>query len=284
VRTGQVLMTTGPFVEIGVRTPAMPPGEFAGMGQEIAAATPEVSLKIKVQCPNWITLDQVQIWVNGECDPTLTMTREQQPAWFADGPVVFDRELALTLDRDCSLLVVALGHGPNLYRRSPKEPEVAQHVAVTNPIRVDRDGRACEPQSPLKDQVETAIEMLTPLSSKETVGPAKLRVHLINHGQQSIQRKLKILCRPSGIVTQDTYEVPYELAPGGKATADFELALTPIARTDAILGDREVKVTVFVLRDGQSPGVSPARRPIIVDENPQAMMMINQEIDGMDEK
>ena len=63
-----------------------------GPGGDLVAADRKVKLKIRVQCPNWLDVDRVQVFVNGRPLPKLNFTRKDNPDAFQNGVVKFERK------------------------------------------------------------------------------------------------------------------------------------------------------------------------------------------------
>ncbi|MEM8680727.1 MAG: CehA/McbA family metallohydrolase, partial [Planctomycetota bacterium] len=133
---GEVVMTNGPFLEVTARCG----DKTAGPGQDLRADTEEVTLAIRVQCPNWLDVNRVQIFVNGRAGETLNFRRRAQPKMFSDGVVKFDETIRVRLPKDAHLIVATANEGQMLGRVYGPEQGEVMPVAVTNPIFVDRDG------------------------------------------------------------------------------------------------------------------------------------------------
>lgn len=132
-KAGQMMITNGPFVEVSTN-------DGDPIGSTIVPKGP-VELRIRVQAPNWIDVDRVQVMVSGRQPEDLNFTRKRQPQMFRNGVVRFEETVRVHLDRDEHLIVVAAGEdsdiskgfGRSRYARLPP-------VAFTNPIYVDVDG------------------------------------------------------------------------------------------------------------------------------------------------
>ncbi len=127
-RQGRMVMTNGPFLEVSLNG--------AGPGEEVRRR--RGSLRVRVQCANWLDVDRVQVLVNGRPDPALNFTRARHAGSFHDGVVKFEREISINLERDAHLIVVAIGEqhstGPVM------GPRADPPLAISNPIYVDADG------------------------------------------------------------------------------------------------------------------------------------------------
>jgi hypothetical protein len=144
---GQVVMTSGPFLEVEVSAGE----ERAGPGDDLRAEDGRVELHVRVQCPNWLDVNRVQVFVNGRADERFNFTRREHANRFANETVKFDQRLQLTLDQDAHLIVAAAGEGLNLGRVFGPEQGAGMPIAVSNPIFVDVDGEGFGPNGDLLD-------------------------------------------------------------------------------------------------------------------------------------
>lgn len=136
---GTIVMTNGPFLEATLRADGG--GEApAEPGDEVSDADGRVTLAVRVQCPNWLDVDRVQVFVNGRPDPALLATRRDQPALFSRGVVRFRHEFPVALDRDAHLVVAAIGDSATLGAVMGPQHAADRPVAVANPIFVDVGG------------------------------------------------------------------------------------------------------------------------------------------------
>jgi hypothetical protein len=135
---GRLVMSNGPFLEVW----ASEPGQTARVtcGQDLTAKGKRVSLKVKVQCPNWLDINRLYVLVNGRIDPKHDYSREKTPDVFRNGVVKFDETLDVALTKDAHLIVVAGQTGGNLAKVYGKESGKEEPAALTNPIYVDIDG------------------------------------------------------------------------------------------------------------------------------------------------
>lgn len=132
-KKGQMMLTTGPFLEVVADQGAISGAEIESKG--------EVTLKVKVQCTDWVDIDRVQVLVNGHQRKDLNFTRKTHPAMFANGVVKFEQSLKVTLKEDSHLIVVAMGEGFDLKTGyGTSDQAQMQPCAYHNPIFVDVDG------------------------------------------------------------------------------------------------------------------------------------------------
>lgn len=137
-KAGRVFLTTGPFLSVST-----PDGATAG---DSTRAQGSIQLKVKVQCPDWIDIDRVQVLVNGRQIPSLNFTRATHPDWFQDGVVKFDRSIEVPLKRDAHLIVVAKGENFDLKTGyGTSDQAKLRPCAYHNPIYVDVDGNGFTP-------------------------------------------------------------------------------------------------------------------------------------------
>jgi hypothetical protein len=132
-KAGHSVLSTGPFLEVTAN--GAPPGS------EIKAGGKPVVLKVKVQCPDWLDIDRVQVMVNSRQPKDLNFTRSSHPDWFGRGVVRFDREIPVTLNEDAHLIVIAVNSKGDLttwFGTSAQAKMKPQ--AWHNPIYVDLDG------------------------------------------------------------------------------------------------------------------------------------------------
>lgn len=132
-KKGQMVLTTGPFLEVTANKGALP-----GADIETDEA---VTLDVKVQCTDWIDIDRVQVLVNGRQRKDLNFTRQSHPQMFADGVVKFEQSLEVKLAEDSHLIVVAMGEGFDLKTGyGTSDQALMRPCAYHNPIFVDVDG------------------------------------------------------------------------------------------------------------------------------------------------
>jgi hypothetical protein len=137
---GQVVMTNGPFMTVVASS-----GDKAvGPGEDLVAED-EVQLHVRVECPNWLDVNRVQVFVNGRPLETHNFTRRTHGAMFGDGPVKFDNVISLKLEQDAHIIVAAANEGGQLGRVYGPEQGLSMPTAVCNPIFYDVDGEGFKP-------------------------------------------------------------------------------------------------------------------------------------------
>ncbi|HXG11276.1 MAG TPA: CehA/McbA family metallohydrolase [Gemmataceae bacterium] len=131
-KKGHLVMSNGPFLEVKLNG-ALP-------GDDLRLEDGKGTLQVRVCCPNWFDIDRVQVLLNGRPDPRLNFTRKTHPQLFGEGAVRFDQKLALALDRDAHVIVVAVGEGSTLGEVMGPMWGRQNPAAISNPIFVDVDG------------------------------------------------------------------------------------------------------------------------------------------------
>lgn len=276
IRKSHAVMTTGPFLEATLTTAE---GHKAIVGDTVKTKADHANLRVKVQCPNWITLDRVEFWVNGMVDASRTLDRTKSPERFGTGVVQCDQTIKLPIANDSQVVVIARGHGPNLRRRSEKDTKETQHVAITNPISIDLGGDGMTPIASMDETIQVEPKLLRPVVSKKGNPPGVVRLTITNHGKSSAKGAAKLVIRPSGLVGIDgASEIPFNLPAGEKSVVDVKLKLVADPDTESLLAGRKLKSTLYVVRDGHPPGIAPGKVAIDVDST--ATLMNEDEVRG----
>jgi hypothetical protein len=146
---GEIVMTNGPFLEVTART-----GEDeteTHPGGHLAAVDNEVVLDVRVQCPNWFDIDQVQVFVNGRPNASLNFTRRENGNLFSRDVVRFEHTIPVQLETDAHLIVATIGEQSQLGLVMGPDHAESRPVAVANPIFVDIDGDGFTPNGDLLD-------------------------------------------------------------------------------------------------------------------------------------
>jgi hypothetical protein len=149
---GNLIVSTGPFMTVEA-TGTTSDGKVlkAGPGDDLAAEE-DLSLHIRVQCPNWFDINRVQVFLNGRAAKELNFTRRETPDRFTDETVRFEARVPIALKEDTHLIVAAIGEGLELGPvMGPNYGGKLPPVAVSNPIFVDVDGGGFKPNGDLLD-------------------------------------------------------------------------------------------------------------------------------------
>lgn len=134
-KAGRMMITNGPYLEVTTK-------DGLPIGSTIHAEG-GVELRIRVQAPDWLDIDRVQVMVSGRQPEEYNFTRKRHPAMFKDGVVRFEQTVRVLLQRDEHLIVAAIGEHSDLGKGWGRSPYGRMRpVAFTNPIYVDvdRDG------------------------------------------------------------------------------------------------------------------------------------------------
>jgi hypothetical protein len=137
---GHVVCSTGPFLEVTGH--ALHDGQpaNAGPGEDLRADQGQAEVHVRVQCPNWLDINRVQLLINGKLVPEYNFTRRTHPSMFSDQVVRFDQRIPITVASDAHLVVAVIGEGLELGRVMGAEFGKTPPVAASNPIYLDIEG------------------------------------------------------------------------------------------------------------------------------------------------
>ncbi|KAA5542300.1 carboxypeptidase regulatory-like domain-containing protein [Roseiconus nitratireducens] len=154
---GHIVMSTGPFLTVRGTSAAV--DRAAIPGDDLAAADGKVTLAVRVQCPNWLDVNRVQVFVNGRPVQELNRTRKSHSDLFGASRDVtkFDSTFDVTLDRDAHLIVATIGEGMTMQKEMGPVMGDLPPIAVSNPIFVDVDGDGFKPNG---DELGLALPKL----------------------------------------------------------------------------------------------------------------------------
>jgi hypothetical protein len=140
IEAGHIVMSNGPFLSVSGSSNSNP--NVAIPGDDLVAADGKVSLKISVQCPNWLDVNRVQVFINGRPSEQHNYTRKNSNELFGgiDAVSKFDSSLSLTLDDDAHVIVATIGEGMTMEKVMGQRYGRRPPIAVSNPIFVDVDG------------------------------------------------------------------------------------------------------------------------------------------------
>ncbi|MGI8605269.1 MAG: CehA/McbA family metallohydrolase [Verrucomicrobiales bacterium] len=141
-KAGRSFVTTGPFLDVT----ASAGGQHSLPGGDLVAPRGEFSLRVRIQCTDWLDVDRVQIFVNSRQPAEYNFTRASHPDWFGASVVKFDRAIPVKLSQDAHVIVVAVGEHHDLkacYGTSAQG--TLRPIAYQNPIYVDVDGNGWTP-------------------------------------------------------------------------------------------------------------------------------------------
>lgn len=142
---GRLIMSNGPYLEFKVRESVQPAEKAVIAGDDLTARSGKVTVKVRVQCPNWFDVNRVLLLVNGRPHADFDFRMATHAAAFREGALKFELEKELTLPADAHLIAVTVGEGlsigpvvgPAWGRQMP--------TAVANPVFVDVDGGGFTP-------------------------------------------------------------------------------------------------------------------------------------------
>jgi hypothetical protein len=140
---GNIMMTNGPFLEVQAK--ADQGNDTAAVGEDLAAPGGKLHLQVRVQCPNWLEVNRVQVFVNGKPEPKWNYTRRTHPDKFHQATVVFAEDLPIALDADAHLIVACAGEGKEVGPIMGPYFGKIMPTAVGNPIFVDIAGDGFQP-------------------------------------------------------------------------------------------------------------------------------------------
>ena len=137
---GHIIMSTGPYLSV---TATSNHGDQQAIpGDDLSASDGKVKLAVTVQCPNWLDVNRVQVFVNGRPSAEHNYTRRSAGDAFksAENVTRFDAELDLVLAEDAHVIVATIGEGLTMERVMGSQDGKRPPIAVANPIFVDVDG------------------------------------------------------------------------------------------------------------------------------------------------
>lgn len=135
---GRLIMSNGPFLKVSAR--AGEEGEAVTAGGDLAAPHKAVALAIEVLSPNWISVDEVFVLINGTVPPQFYFTRQGRPSHFSQGVRKFSGTFLVELETDAHIIVVAGSPHTTLGPVAGPEWGKQKPTAISNPIFVDVDG------------------------------------------------------------------------------------------------------------------------------------------------
>jgi hypothetical protein len=144
-KKGCSYLTTGPFLQVQAADGTLP-------GGTTRSKNGKVTLKVRVQCTDWIDIDRVQVLVNGRAPESLNFKRSSHAGDFKNGVVKFEREVEVPVKEDAHLIVVACGESHTLALGYGSSPQASIHpLAYHNPVYIDTDGNGFQPNGDLLD-------------------------------------------------------------------------------------------------------------------------------------
>jgi hypothetical protein len=198
---GACFPTTGPFLGVSLRGDGPP----VGMGGRAASRSGTCTVDVRVQAPARVSIDRVDVLVNGTAAATLR--RSAGAAGFAAAPAQFAGAIPLALDRDGFVIVVASGTGPNLGRRAEGSAGRVE-AACSNPVWVDVGGDGYRPSRPTpysdklivgsQDNTGSTI-VVAPVSAAADAEPGRFLIPITNRTDRRVSGEVKFLLRPAAL-------------------------------------------------------------------------------------
>jgi hypothetical protein len=145
IEAGHIIMSTGPFLSVkGCSNSSL---YSAIPGDDLVATDGKVTLTVSVQCPNWLDVNRVQVFINGRPKEKHNYTRRNSPDLFGNVDAVskFDSNLNLSIDDDAHVIVATIGEGMTMEKVMGRRYGKRAPIAVSNPIFVDVDGNGFQP-------------------------------------------------------------------------------------------------------------------------------------------
>ncbi len=164
---GHLVMSTGPFMQVELRDADS--SRRAGPGDDwTASQNKNTTLFVRVQCPNWLDVNRVQVFANGRPLENFGWNRREHADRFGNGVVKFESEITLPkIEIDTHLIVAAIGEGLELGAVMGPEFGKQTPAAVSNPIFIDVDGKGFQANhDDLGIPLPGKIEDLKPASPK----------------------------------------------------------------------------------------------------------------------
>lgn len=137
---GHIVMSTGPFLSVSATSNTS--SGTAIPGDDIVAADGKLTVEVRVQCPNWLDVNRVQLFINGRPSEKHNYTRKNSPDLFGDVDAVgkFQSSVPLVLDGDAHVIVATIGEGMTMEKVMGSRYGKRPPIAVSNPIFVDVNG------------------------------------------------------------------------------------------------------------------------------------------------
>ena len=157
---GRLVMSNGPYLEVTAFESGKPDRYVAG--QDIKATSGKITLKVRVQCPNWLDVNRVFVLVNGRIHPMHDYSREKTPDAFRSSVVKFERILEVDLKEDAHIVVATGNTAGKLSSIYGTEKQKTRPAAMTNPIFIDVNGDGFQPN---KDTLDHPLPTRHPLSN-----------------------------------------------------------------------------------------------------------------------
>jgi hypothetical protein len=150
---GHVIVSSGPFMEVGLAAAGPKDAKRRTFipGDDMPLKGGKCELHVRVQCPNWLDVSRVQVFLNGRPAKELNFTRRTTPDRFQNDAIKFDATLPLELKSDTHVIVATVGEEGKVGRVMGPQWGILPPTAVSNPIFVDVDGGGFKANGDLLD-------------------------------------------------------------------------------------------------------------------------------------
>ncbi|MCE9526619.1 MAG: hypothetical protein K8R36_11260, partial [Planctomycetales bacterium] len=148
---GHVVVSSGPFMTVNLTPISANRTKRCIPGDDIAIADGKCELHVRVQCPNWLDVNRVQVFLNGRPDAKFNFTRRTTPDRFKNDVVKFEASLPLELKTDTHIIVATIQEDGKVGRVMGTQWGNLPPTAVANPIFVDVDGGGFKANGDLLD-------------------------------------------------------------------------------------------------------------------------------------
>ncbi len=139
IEAGHIVMSTGPY--LSVKGVSKTHDKLALPGDDLIAKDGKASFQVSVQCPDWIDVNRVQVFINGRASKKHNYTRRTAPELFGDLESVqkFKATINVELEKDAHIIIATIGEGLTMEKIMGSGKRAP--IAVANPIFVDVDGK-----------------------------------------------------------------------------------------------------------------------------------------------
>lgn len=142
---GHIIMSTGPYMTVEMTTTHDGKKQSGTAGDDLVADDGKCQVAIQVQCPNWLDVNRVQIFLNGRSTDELNFTRRKNPEMFSNDVIKFEQTIPVNLTEDTHVIVAAIGEDMKLGRVMGEDFGKNPPCVVANPVWIDVDGNGFKP-------------------------------------------------------------------------------------------------------------------------------------------
>ena len=113
----------------------------AQIGDTISLPEGKATLDVEIQCANWLDVNRVEVFIDGQMQPELSRTRTDHPDQFGQGVVKFQQSLPIQVESDAFIIVAAIGERLQLGRVMGDKEGKRAPVVVSNPIFIEVESK-----------------------------------------------------------------------------------------------------------------------------------------------